>query len=828
MPPRCIKAHASAQVGLINIRQACWLVLLFGGTVLCVDADEPVVELEKFITTESAQANAGDLRPTSRPTDSAAGFWQPVLETPRSVTVLTPELLRLFGVRDFTDLPRVTAGGERPDFFGIAGSPVLRGDFAGTFFNGMQRAYQRNEMPMSFGSLEGMDIVKGPAPANYGPTQAGGYVNFLPKSPYYDKLRSSVRATIGSYGYLNTQLDAGGPWLLDGKPAAFRVSLTAQEAGSYYHNVDNNYLSVYGALKARLNPEWSVFAGAEYYRYRTNENPGWNRVTQQLIDHGTYIVGEVVDGTSAAAGGKVLPSAVPFVSVPAGPGGQPVSSGASPAIIPPADFVAGLSAQLRALLGPRGEYTPAYLNAGGPVATTHLEGSTVLADPADHANARNLLGFFDLVGITPAGATVRNQVLLDWIQTDKLSSYGYAFAMEQRVIEDKLTLEHAGNGALQKLLYGASLRYSRAHQLQDFSAEPFDRRDISRPDITPNSVVLAGPLRPLSGDTRNLWSQGADSELWQAGLFAVGNFRLNERLSLLASLRVEGARFKSWVPVAFERSAMAGRPVSDGGKNYYAAGLNPLWRITPGVSLYAALQLGTALNPSQGGTVTSEANFGETKLAEFGAKTVLLDDHLFAAVAGYWSELSRFNNITNNPFGLRTKGVEFEVTWKLAGGFFMRATTGLRRTTQTNTPGFRFQATQEYYTPLVAGGLYAGGAANPTLLAANNPDVSFPGSPEFTANIYAGHEWSNGFSLAAGPSFRGAYWHNYEHTIRLPATMVWNSTLSYRRGTSDVLLELTNIFNEDYFYGSEPTFASNALITKAPLRQAKLSVTRHF
>ena len=44
------------------------------------------------------------------------------------------------------------------------------------------------------------------------PTQGGGYVNFLPKSPYYDKFRGSVRTTIGSYDYFNTQVDIGGPF----------------------------------------------------------------------------------------------------------------------------------------------------------------------------------------------------------------------------------------------------------------------------------------------------------------------------------------------------------------------------------------------------------------------------------------------------------------------------------------------------------------------------------------------------------------------------------------------------------------------------------------
>jgi outer membrane receptor protein involved in Fe transport len=173
---------------------------------------------------ESAAAAAGGLMPASRSSDSVFGSAKSLLDIPRSVTVLTPELMQKLGVRSFDDVARVIPGGERPNYYGVPGTPFIRGDFAGTFFNGMQRIFQRNEMPTSFGSLDGMDIVRGPAPGNYGPTQGGGYINFLPKSPYYDKFRGSLRTTVGTDDYFNTQLDVGGPLLAFGKPMAFRRS----------------------------------------------------------------------------------------------------------------------------------------------------------------------------------------------------------------------------------------------------------------------------------------------------------------------------------------------------------------------------------------------------------------------------------------------------------------------------------------------------------------------------------------------------------------------------------------------------------------------------
>ena len=34
------------------------------------------------------------------------------------------------------------------------------------------------------------------------------------------------------------------------------------------------------------------FAGAEYFRFNSNENAGWNRPTQNLINNGKYVIGE--------------------------------------------------------------------------------------------------------------------------------------------------------------------------------------------------------------------------------------------------------------------------------------------------------------------------------------------------------------------------------------------------------------------------------------------------------------------------------------------------------------------------------------------------------
>ena len=790
-----------------------------------------ITELEKFIVTESAAAAAGGLMPTSRASDSVFGSAKSILDIPRSVTVLTPELMQKLGVRNFDDVARVIPGGERPNFYGVPGTPFIRGDFAGTFFNGMQRAFQRNEMPTSFGSLDGMDIVRGPAPGTYGPTQGGGDINFLPKSPYFDKFRGSIRTTVGSHDYFNSQLDVGGPILAFGKPMAYRISLTSQNAGSYYKNVKNDYNSLYGALKAQISPDVSLFTGAEYYNYKSNENAGWNRVTQDLLTNGNYIVGEAIDRRSAAAGGYVLPGAVPFI----GFGGAAATIGnnlfdnSGGAIIPPASYVATLSPQLQALLNPTtGAYTSAFFNAGGKALTTKITGDQVVADPGDFANAQNFLYFADLVNTRSSSLTLKNQFIIDWIESEKVSSYGYAFNMKQFIVENKITVDQKFNGILSSLASGGSIRYSWAQQLQDFAAEPFSRRDISQKQISANSVILTGPQRPLFGDTRNLWSQGASTDLYQLALFSVGELKFSDAFSTFVSARVEGASFKNTIPGSYERNARRGQQVAKGGKNYYMASVNPVYKISPNVSLYASGVYGTALTPSQAGTVASEANFGETGLVEGGVKVSLLDNTLFAGLSVFDSTRRRFNNFTNAQDGLRSQGVELESTWMVTKQFSLIANYGVKETQLITRPGYRYGAAQDYYTPLISGGLAIDFGDATGLIAKNNPDGLFAGSPQGSANLIASYDLGNGIEISGGPRIRGSYYHNYERSLSLPSTVIWGANVYYRRGQIQIMLELTNITSEDYFNGSDPVFASNTIITKAPPIQGKLNFTYKF
>ena len=818
----------------ISSTLACLSVLLgypaAPGQQVAPPAGESVTELEKFIITESAGYRAGDVLPTSRPVDSVFGPGLSVLDVPRAVTVLTPELMRRFDLQNLGDLGRIGAGTQVANYFGIAGTPHLRGVKASVFFNGMARAYQRNEMPVSFGSLEALDLVKGPAPAHLGAVPEGGYANFIPKSPYFDRVRGSVAVTAGSHNHLRVQADRGGPVMLGTKPAAYRVSLTAQQSDSYWHDVGNDYFSAYGALKVRLGAQLSLFTGAEFYSFHSNENPGWNRVTQDLIDRGEYIIGESQNIVSAAWGGKADRSLIEF------PGaflGQPANFRAL--ILPAATAEARIAPGLLALMEDRRatdggyRYTQAYFTAGGAALTEKIDGATVLSDPADFADSRDFLWFLDLVSTGAADRTVTWKSLVEHLETDKHSSYGYGVATEQLVIENKLLVEQRGLPlADTTLTYGAALRYSYGWMVQDFAAEPFNRRDLTRPEISANSLVPAGADRDPNG--RNLWFAGiggsTESDLWQGAVFALARTRWSRSLDTFVSVRAESADYRADLPVQVGRATLAQREAAERGgtKQHGSGSLSAVWRPRDNASLYASYQRGTALQPGQGGTVNSKSNFAAAELKELGAKFSLREGRLFAGLAGYQWENARFNDRENRAERLRGRGVELELTWMPVDRLSVIASAGSQRVFRLDPLGFRARYATADRIALEAGSFDAGVTPTP----AGNPRLIYPGSPETQVKLDVAWQVTPAWGCSLGAVWSHAFYHNFERTLVLPASLVWRGSVHWQHGPLTLRLSGENLFSEDYFLGADPLFSHNALLTKAAPAEGKLTATWSF
>ena len=96
--------------------------------------EEEAVELETFIAEESISDDLSILQ--SDPVDSVFGFNKSILETPRSVSSISVELLEKFNVKGINDLVNFVPGTFTTSFFGVAGSLDVRGTSAENYFRG--------------------------------------------------------------------------------------------------------------------------------------------------------------------------------------------------------------------------------------------------------------------------------------------------------------------------------------------------------------------------------------------------------------------------------------------------------------------------------------------------------------------------------------------------------------------------------------------------------------------------------------------------------------------------------------------------------------------
>jgi iron complex outermembrane recepter protein len=154
----------------------------------------------------------------------------PLIETPRSISVVTAKQLNDQKVRTIQEALRYTPGifseARGADF--NQGHTVMRG-FASfdSFYRDGLKGHGMNFL--TYGStgieaygLERIEVLRGPASALYGSIQPGGLVNTVTKRPT-DQWFAEIEANAGTYSQYGGRFDLGGP-LTEGKTMLFRLT----------------------------------------------------------------------------------------------------------------------------------------------------------------------------------------------------------------------------------------------------------------------------------------------------------------------------------------------------------------------------------------------------------------------------------------------------------------------------------------------------------------------------------------------------------------------------------------------------------------------------
>ncbi|MBX3737889.1 MAG: TonB-dependent receptor [Candidatus Didemnitutus sp.] len=769
-------------------------------------ADKEVVKLDEFQVNDVPIAK--QILPTARPFNSVFGTDDNIVDVPRNVTIISRQQLSDINISSVLDFTKLTSSAYTTTNFGAPANPSIRGQTADLFINGVRGRITSNGngLPLNFNSVESVNIVKGPATAVQGTSMyVGGFVDLVTKRPYFDGFKGTASVTIGSYSQKEWTIDVGGP--ISSK-AAYRLSYSGQDSKGYWHNYYNKNNSLYGALTLRPSTGYEIFFSGSVSLYKYTENWGLNRVTQDLIDNGRYLTG--VNSNPAPDFG-----AYPFGYADAS--GNPISFG----------NVATVGGTAAPVSDPQNSR---WVTSGYPAGNRVVFGPTVeisrharLLRPGDHSTGREYN--FQAIQTKTVSPTFKivNNTYWSYTKRDTLSSYYYSEVIDPSWFAENRT-EFIVTEKDWTLNAGLDLRYQRTKAYDDYFFEPANvwdlTKDLSYVNVY-NSMNFPNPFTslPIPGWPGRYATDGIsngdtnDSKGSTAGLFAQGNYKLTDKLSLIAGGRAD--RFHAWV----REPLLASHPTASitvWVPNYNAS---LVYKPTTASSLYATYNYSKNTSGAVGngggitgwnaaGTALFKDNFLQpSELIEVGTKYALYQNKLFLNFA-LFDQTRTFKSTSSTIIQkFHSKGFEAELNYQ---------------------PSKRLYATvsYSYIVAVTSAGFQSDGGVG-QFYAAKNDDGRVSGLPKHLFNALASYALTPQWTVNANALVTGSMINNFAGTLKIPTQYSIDAGVAYNTKTWGARLAISNITDEKN-WGPPNAVYGNASILTLPGTQLQLTLKKNF
>ncbi len=687
----------------------------------------------------------GDLvLPTTVTSTSAYGLDLGVMDTPRNNTLLSKAQLDALNVQNPGGFSYLTSSSYSDASFGEPNIPRIRGQYADMFFNGMRDSFTLNGYgaPISFNSVDSIDIVKGPASVQGGAgAGVGGAIDITTKMPSFAKSTEQFNLEFDSQQKRRASFDIDSPLTSN---VAARVSFTTDDSGSYYYDMYFHQQSLFAAVLTEVTPRYSILVtgGVEDTRYR--ENDGINRVNQGLIDNGTYLTGNP-------------------------------------------EYVSGFG-------------SPVDLTG-----TTVLNGRIIIDEPPGtgahslHAKAQIIQTFtasdnFSIVNNTFYDYMDRYNQTEDYYADTAKGSYTLENKTDFKI---KFPLSFVNND----IDAGFTYRYAHVLDIQNFVNEPVSIFDLSQSPNTwifPASQQAAagaflynaafghsqwglpgrfqGPPGPDGYSVAGFLNGTVDSNLQDAAVFLEHRLQFSPQWSVLYGLRGDVVQLNYSDPLGGpDYGAPPGlstlpQSASTAWYGLYNGNISVVYSPSSHVSTYLTYNKAQYVLPTANDGAV--AVWGEdpswqlrqnTLLEELGVKLDLLDKSLFLSSAIFKQE----RTITTGVGGLahtlaHIKGAEIELNYQPDPHFFATASYSYLHTTLDSPATF-------YNFPAVLGTNYDGAGTSATNPFLPNQKFLDPGVPQHLFNLLGNYKHSSGLGAQANVQVTGPIETTQSGYLDLPA-----------------------------------------------------------
>lgn len=759
------------------------------------DPDEDnTVEIITIIGSDDASL----LTPRGAQTRGLFGDDKPITDVARSITPLSEFVIQDAALTDLNDLNSVVPNTFGASGFNSASLPTIRGQLGEVFSNGLRRQGGNNGfgIPLSFNSVEQLDVAKGMPPVMLGTTQrTGGFINVQSKRPDLTQRRGSVNLSAGRWDEYRAQVDVSTP--IEAGRSGVRLSYQRRDEGSFYDfsGYESHNLYIAGRWVLQNGAEFNT--SLEYFDVDFTDNAGLNRPTQNLIDHGLYITGQgrQSDGSTVPGAGSVI----------------------------------------------------------SPTGEVRMPRSQVQTDPDNISTAETLIWHATYEQPLRDNLRLVNRSYIESMSRDNIAQNSFVEIIDSaRTAENRLELLYDMNSQ-QRLIGGASLRYNSVLGYSQFTTEADNPSDLTGPienrripltdaqrqrlvELRPGLYVSPGGQYDINGDGTgdfNL-SDTTDSVSWQTGLFVQYEYDLNEQWLLTAGARGDWYDVEARDPLPPEGVTAAEDSINE----FLKAGeISLLYRATPDWSLYATAAYAESTSNSMGGgnvlgadNRISRQNFAtENTLYEVGAKWAPADSRWYADAA-LFDQTRSLRNLDGSNTGIHTRGVEGQLyftaeRWRVnVGANYLDA----RYDNSTATQGTRqvIDSFDDSRPDIIAGT----GVGSPNFTAFPNSTSRVQGLPRISANLSARYQITERISMGADTLYTEHYPLDYLATVMIRDQFLLNTHARLMlNDQTEVRLDVLNATNErNWSPVFEGGYFGAELVMPSPPRQWRVSVRHNF
>ncbi|MEM1439136.1 MAG: TonB-dependent receptor plug domain-containing protein [Pseudomonadota bacterium] len=779
---------------------------------------------------------------------SVFGFDKTLLETPRSASTVSAEQIARFDIRDIDELVALAPGTFTQSFFGVAGALDVRGTPGETYFRGIRRLDNPGNYPTPIGASDRVDIVRGPASPIFGPAKIGGYLNFVPKSAraeggqYLEEIEGSVSYTTGTWDKNIVTAEVGGPGELAGREFGYYLYSEIEDSGSYYDNTSTDQTLLQAAFDHDVNDKLHIQFGGMYHRFEGNQVAGWNRLTQDLVDNGTYITG-LAQPLDSDGDGLITHQDYFATADFDGTDGDGLF-GVNVFVFRPDQVTVGDLDSLMALENP---------------GIGRLEGNQVLVAEDDTLENTVYTFYFDAIYQADNGWEIKNQLFYESYENLNENAYGFSQFHDTWVVEEKLVFSNTfvSGGWTTSLQLSPSYRFTDFAHADDYTNEYFDRRDLTGPST-------ARDARRLSTRIDDDYTEYYIGDYSNWGLAALADITHESGFSATLGVRYDDIDIESRIPidqVLLSNFTSEFVVLSDDGQfilnDFGLDTANPSldditapinasnsfdgtswtasvsWNFNGGIIPYITASEQSTLIAGQGAEVTagnvfSGGAFDQSELLEYGIKGSFLDDQLYVALSVYEQERVDFNAqaiVTNSTD--RTEGIELEARWVVNDNLILTAGYSRIEVVNLNTleNGGRFSFYGAGDLPQIDPTLIFGGVVIGNPPATTEDDARKAGVPENIFSFTGTYLFDNGFSVNASIIDVEEVFSGFSQAVELPAYTLVNAGVRYEGEQWAISVTGKNLTDERYFRANFPNlFGSQIVLPELPRHyQASLS-----